>query len=93
MLRKSDMLEYACVRQPTLVQLTNGLIARLDEHAARLGISRSELIRRAIEEHLAASDAGAIDRAIVEGYTRIPPPEVDPWADAAAAESIRAEPW
>lgn len=87
------MLRYPKVRQPTLVQLTNGLIARLDEHAGRLGISRSELIRRAIEEHLAASDAGAIDRAIVEGYTRIAPPEIDPWVDAAAAESIRAEPW
>ena len=87
------MLQYPKVRQPTLVQLTNGLVSRLDEHAARLGISRSELIRRAIEENLAASDAGAIDRAIVEGYTRIPPLEVDPWAEAAAAESIRAEPW
>jgi predicted transcriptional regulator len=87
------MLQYPKVRQPTLVQLTSGLVSRLDEHAARLGISRSELIRRAIEEHLAASDAGAIDRAIVEGYTRIPPPEHDPWAEAAALRSIAAEPW
>ena len=81
------------MRQPTLVQLTDDLIARLDERAACAAVSRSELIRRAIEEHLAAGEAAAIDAAIVEGYRRIPPPESDPWAEAAAIESIRAEPW
>ena len=81
------------VRQPTLVQLTDELIARLDERAACAGVSRSELIRRAIEEHLAGGEAGAIDRAIVEGYKRIPQPEFDPWADAALIDSLRAEPW
>jgi metal-responsive CopG/Arc/MetJ family transcriptional regulator len=81
------------MRQPTLVQLTDDLLTRLDERAARTGISRSELIRRAIEEHLARDDSGAIDAALVAGYRRVPPPEVDPWAQAAAAESIRAEPW
>jgi hypothetical protein len=29
----------------------------------------------------------------VAGYERVPPPEVDYWANAAAAESIQAEPW
>jgi predicted transcriptional regulator len=81
------------MRQPTLVQLTDDLLARLDERAARTGASRSELVRQAIEEHLARTDSGAIDAAIVEGYERVPPLEVDPWATAAAIESIRAEPW
>lgn len=84
-----DML----MRQPTLVQLTDELIARLDERAAVAGVSRSELIRKAIEGHLAAGEAAAIDVAIVEGYRRIPPPEHDPWAEASAIESIRTEPW
>ena len=80
-------------RQQTLVQLTDALLAVLDERAARRGISRSELIREAIEDYLQVDRDAAIDAAIVEGYTRIPPPEHDPWAEAAAIESIRAEPW
>jgi hypothetical protein len=35
----------------------------------------------------------AVDAAIVEGYRRLPPPDQDPWAEAAARRSIRAEPW
>ena len=68
-------------RRQTLVQLSDELIAALDERAARRHVSRSQLIR------------AAIDRAIVEGYTRIPPGELDAWAEAATIESIRDEPW
>ncbi len=80
-------------RRQTLVQLTDDLLALLDERAARSGRSRSEIIRSAIERELAAEREAAIDKAIVDGYTRIPPPEYDPWAEASAIESIRAEPW
>lgn len=79
-------------RQQTIVQLTGSLLAALDERAARLGISRSRLIRDAVEAYLAADRAAAVDEAIVAGYTRVPP-EPDPWADAEAIASIRAEPW
>jgi metal-responsive CopG/Arc/MetJ family transcriptional regulator len=82
----------AVARQQTLVQLTDQLLAALDERAARDGVSRSRLIRDALEAYLAADRGAAIDRAIVDGYTRVPP-EDDPWADAAARESIRREPW
>jgi predicted transcriptional regulator len=80
-------------RRQTLVQLNDDLLALLDERAAKSGRSRSEIIRTAIERELAAEREAAIDAAIVEGYTRIPPPEFDPWAEASATESIRAEPW
>lgn len=80
-------------RQPTLVQLNDDLLASLDQRAAAAGISRSELIRTALESFLANDRAAEIDAAIVEGYTRIPPPERDPWAEAAALDAIRAEPW
>ena len=80
-------------RRQTLVQLNDELLAALDERAARRGVSRSRLIRTAIETYIASDEDAAIDAAIVEGYTRIPPPEHDPWAEAAAIESIRAEPW
>jgi len=79
-------------RRQTLVQLSDELLALLDERAARTGRSRSELIRAAVERELAADRAAAIDAAIVEGYRRIPQ-EPDPWAELAARESIRAEPW
>jgi len=80
-------------RRQTIVQLSDELVALLDERAARRGVSRSQLIRTAIEAYIASDEDAAIDAAIVEGYTRIPPPDHDPWAEAAAIESIRAEPW
>jgi metal-responsive CopG/Arc/MetJ family transcriptional regulator len=80
-------------RRQTLVQLTDELLALLDERAAKSGRSRSEIIRAAVERELAAERETAIDKAIVDGYTRIPPPERDPWADASAKRSIADEPW
>ena len=80
-------------RRQTLVQLSDELLAVLDERAARTGRSRSDLIRAAIERDLAEEREAAIDRAIVEGYTRIPPPDHDPWAEASAKRSVAAEPW
>jgi len=79
-------------RQQTLVQLSDELLALLDEKAAKEGVSRSKLIRRAIERFLDEERKAAIDTAIVEGYTRIPD-EDDPWAHAAARRSIADEPW
>jgi metal-responsive CopG/Arc/MetJ family transcriptional regulator len=83
----------AVARQQTLVQLTDELLALLDERAAKDGISRSQLIREAIETFLHDERKAAIDAAIVEAYTRIPQPEHDPWAEAAAKRSIAEEPW
>ncbi len=80
-------------RQQTLVQLTDELLALLDEKAAKDGTSRSELIRRAIEQYLRDERRAAIDAAIIEAYTRTPQPEHDPWAEAAARRSIAEEPW
>jgi Arc/MetJ-type ribon-helix-helix transcriptional regulator len=56
-------------------------------------VSRSALIRRAIEAFMHDARKAEIDAEIVDAYTRMPQPEHDPWAEAAAIESIRAEPW
>ncbi len=80
-------------RRQVLVQLSDSLLALLDERAGRAGVSRSELIRRSLDAYLATGRSAAIDRAIVEGYTRIPPAPEDAWADAALDESLHAEPW
>lgn len=76
-----------------LVQLTDELLVLVDDRAAKTGRSRSEIIRAALERELAPEREAAIDAAIVEGYTRIPPPEFDPWAEASAKRSIADEPW
>jgi metal-responsive CopG/Arc/MetJ family transcriptional regulator len=80
-------------RQPTLVQLSDHLLALLDQRAARAGRSRSELIREAIELYVSNDRAAEIDAAIVAGYQRIPAEPPEAWAEASAIEAIRAEPW
>lgn len=80
-------------RRPTLVQLDDARIAALDERAAASGRSRSDLIREAVDLLLNTGDPAAIDRAIVEGYTKHPPGEFDAIGRWAAEESIREEPW
>ena len=81
-------------RRQTLVQLSDELLALLDERAARLGQSRSEVIRRALERELRDERKRAIDAAIVEGYTRVPADdEFDAWSRASARRTIADEPW
>lgn len=81
-------------RTQTLVQLTQELLRRLDERAAREGRSRSALIRDAIEAYLHDEARARIDREINEGYERIPPTEEEmAWAEAGLREEIEEEPW
>jgi metal-responsive CopG/Arc/MetJ family transcriptional regulator len=83
-------------RKQVLVQFTEDLLARLDEHAARLKRSRSELIREAVEAQLDESVEAEIDRRIVEGYTRVPPQQdqwADRWAQTGARDMLREESW
>lgn len=79
-------------RHQTLVQLSDELLALLDERAGRAGRSRSALIREAIERYLSEDREAAIDSAIVAGYTRIPE-EDDPWVELAGRRLIASEPW
>lgn len=71
-------------RLQTIVQFTEDLVRRLDEEAARRGVSRSALVRDAVTEYLAASRDAEIARQIVDGYTRIPPGTPDEWGDLEA---------
>ncbi len=79
-------------RAQTLVQLTDELLAALDQRAVATGRSRSDLIREAVHRYLGAEGADEADRQIVDGYRRIPQ-EADPFAEALARDSIAAEPW
>jgi metal-responsive CopG/Arc/MetJ family transcriptional regulator len=79
-------------RTQTIVQLSDELLAELDARRAREGRSRSEVIREAIEAYLAADREAAIDQAIIDGYTRIPPTD-EFGAEWAGRTTIAAEPW
>lgn len=81
-------------RTQTLVQLTENLLRRLDERAAREGRSRSALIRDAIEAYLYDEEKARINREIVEGYERMPVTDEElEAAEREAREAIREEPW
>ncbi len=57
-------------------------------------VSRTSFIVEAIDSFVAQLESEAIDRAIVEGYTRIPTTAEElEWAEWSAIESIREEPW
>jgi len=71
-------------RTQTMVQLTDELVMLLDREAARRGLSRSALIRSALEQFLRESQEALISQQIVEGYTQIPPATPDAWGDLEA---------
>jgi predicted transcriptional regulator len=64
-----------------MVQLTDDLVAKLDEEAAERNLSRSAVIREVLEAHVAEREHDAIGEAIAEGYRRIPPGTPDEWGD------------
>jgi predicted DNA-binding protein len=70
-------------RTQTLVQLSDVLLAALDQRAARRGVSRSQIIREAIEAHLSDDLDDSVSRRIVAGYERIPQATPDEWGDPA----------
>lgn len=72
------------VMKPTMVQLTDEDRALLQEGATRHGVSRSEVIRRALRTYLEEDRRAMIDRMYVEAYTRFPE------TDEEVAEGERA---
>jgi predicted transcriptional regulator len=59
-------------RKQVLVQLDDALVRELDVRAERAGVSRSELIRRAIAAQLRDLDWTEQEQAAVESYRRRP---------------------
>jgi len=56
--------------------------------------SRASFIIAAIDRLVTELEELAIDRSIVEGYTRMPQTTEElQWAEAAARRSIEEEPW
>ena len=82
-------------RTQTLVQLTEPLLRLLDERAAKERVSRSKVIRDAVEAYLADDREAEISRQIVEGYRRIPQQDdnLEAFADAARRDAWEDLPW
>lgn len=76
-------------RKQILVQLSDELVTLLDQEAGRRRISRSQLIREAIEQHAAIKRTAEFDQAYVESYTRFPQ-EPDPDAIISAIVAAKA---
>ncbi len=79
-------------RTQTLVQLSDELLAQLDARAAREGRNRSDLIRAALADYLAADREAETDRLIVESYTRRPQEDLLD-AERVGLAMVAAEPW
>ncbi len=74
-----------------MVQLTDDLLAALDAEAARRRLSRSAVIREAVEAHVAADRAAAVGAAVAEGYRRIPQGVPDTWGELETTAEAEAE--
>ena len=59
-------------RREVLVQLDDELVWQLDALAARLGTSRSDLVRRGAVAVVAAADLAQADAELVAAYRRQP---------------------
>ncbi len=71
-------------RTQTIVQLNAALVKRLDACALRRGISRSALIREAVEHLLDDDPEELVTTTIVEGYRRSPQAAPDEWGEVFA---------
>ena len=77
-----------------MVQLNHTLLEVLDQRAIATGRSRSDLIREAVEQYYKEDIEAAIDRAMVEGYTRVPDDdEFDGLAETSIQLLSSDDPW
>jgi Arc/MetJ-type ribon-helix-helix transcriptional regulator len=77
------------------LRISEERLERLDALVGKDGYpSRAAVLTTALDRLLADERERALDRAIVEGYTRIPPTaEENAYAEASGRRSIADEPW
>lgn len=74
------------------LSLPDALFAEAEAAAKDLGVSRSKLIRTALEEFLARRKSDEITRRLNESYA-IHPPEIDPFLERLALDAMRRVEW
>lgn len=77
------------------VRMSGDRVARIDALVdSGSHPTRASFIVAAIDRLVEELEDHAVDRAIVEGYTRIPPTaDENAWANASGRRSIAEEPW
>ncbi|MEX0789156.1 MAG: ribbon-helix-helix protein, CopG family [Actinomycetota bacterium] len=68
----------------TMVHLTVEQIAQADAEAERRGISRSAVVRAALDTYFEAGRTATLDRQMLDGYERVPQATPDEWGDLGA---------
>jgi len=77
-----------------MVQLNRSLLDLLDARAVRDGVSRSQLIRDAVQAYLDADMEAAALQRVVDGYARTPETDEDlRIAHDDARNLVAEEPW
>jgi metal-responsive CopG/Arc/MetJ family transcriptional regulator len=76
----------------TAVSVPDNLFRQADSAARRLGVSRSELYSKAIEEFLRKQSSKAITERLNEVYSR-QTAKVDPVLHRAQVRSLKKENW
>jgi metal-responsive CopG/Arc/MetJ family transcriptional regulator len=76
----------------TAISLPDPLFEEAEATAKELGISRSKLIRTALEEFLSRRKASEITRRLNKSYTENPP-EPDPFLDYLVLEGMKRTEW
>ncbi len=82
------------VREPIQVYLTDQERAQLDRAAKRMGVSRSEVLRRGIESIAERPLSGLLRDISAEGYVRpatVPPGEPPPSCPVAPLDTLLSE--
>ena len=76
----------------TAISLPDTVFEELDATAKELGISRSELIRTALEDFLRRRRASETTERLNRSYTENPP-EPDPFLDHLVLEGMKRTEW
>lgn len=92
----SNARRYTLVIPVQLVTRVPDATADAVDDLVRAGVyaSRSDAVRAGLDAVVERERRGAIGRAIVDGYRRMPQADDDlSWADAATSAMIAEEPW
>lgn len=77
---------------PTMIQLSPDDKELLARAAAEEGVSRSELVRRALRQYLEERTEAVVSRCIRQGYEQLPESDPEIGAATAAARRMLSDP-
>lgn len=84
--------DNAMTMKPTMVQLSLEDRDVLARAAADEGVSRSELVRRALRHYLEERTEAVVSRRIRQGYEQLPESDAEIVAATAAARRMLSDP-